>query len=544
MSHHAWRPLAAIESALSHRLAVAVVAVATGVVFGWLWGSLNPLPWVYDEAAYLLQAKIFASGRWAAAGRPVPEFFEQVHVFVTPNLVPKYPPGHALLLVPGVWLGAPALVPLLFSAATGALVFWWARRLANPWVGLLAWITWVTAPDELFIRPSYLSQSSSTLLWLLGWSALAWWRTSGRTAGLVAFAGAAAMAGITRPVTAVAFLIPTGFWILRELVQTQRWRQVVPALALSLPILALAPVWSSATTGRAFPTPYSEYSRVYQPWDMPGFTASTAAPVRPPTPALERLRREQFPAYQSHTVDRLPAILLARLQGIAGKFWGYRGLWEPTGLRWLLLVLAGIGLLGLPAPVWFLIANAVSLVLIYLWMPASPVWTVYYREVFPLLGLITAIGAWRVATWLGGVIARRRDGWRAVDLAAVLVVLGLFVAVPGIADRIAMAKQWQFQLRVGANNLRRVADAIPGRGVIFVSAGPPNEPYESLVWNEPDLDATRVWIVHDRGEDNARLLRLSPDRKPYLFDPGNPRRVALWKPGRPPTTSSPTAMPQ
>ncbi len=543
MNPHSWRPLVAIERGLSHWLAVALIAVATTAVFGWLWGSLDPLPWVYDEAAYLLQAKIFASGHWAAAGRPLPEFFEQVHVFITPKLVPKYPPGHALLLVPGVWLGAPGLVPLLFSGATGALVFWWARRLVNPWVGLLAWIIWVTAPDELFIRPSYLSQSSSTLLWLLGWSALAWWRDGGRTAGLVAFAGAAAMAGITRPVTAVAFLIPTGIWIARHLLRTGRWGQVLPALAVSLPILALAPIWSYASSGRAFPTPYSEYSRVYQPWDMPGFGVNDAEPLRPPVPALERLKRENLPTYQSHTAERLPEILVARLQGIAGKFWGYRGLWEPTGLRWLLLGLAGIGLVALPGPVWFLIVNAASLVLLYLWMPASPVWTVYYREVFPLLGLITAIGAWRAASWLGGMVAKRRRGWVAADLAAVLVILGLVASGPGTADRMAMAKEWQFRLRVGASNLRRVVEAIPGRAIIFVSAGPPDEPYESLVWNEPDLEATRVWIVHDRGEDNARLVALAPARKAYWFDPGNPRRVAPWRPGRS-VTSPPPAPPE
>lgn len=531
MTDQAWRPIAACERVLSHRLAVVAVCLITGATFWWLWGSLDPLPWVYDEAAYLLQAKIFASGHWAAAGRPLPEFFEQVHVFVTPKLVPKYPPGHAILLVPGVWLGAPALMPLLFSAATGGLIFAWARRLANPWVALVAWLAWLTAPDELFIRPSFLSQSSTTLLWLLSWSALALWRATGRTSALVGFATAAAWAGITRPVTAIAFLIPSGVWIVRELARTGRWRQVGPALGFSLPILALVPWWSYATSGRIFPTPYSEYSRVYQPWDMPGFTVDTSPPIRGPIPALERLKRDNYASYQAHTVDHLPTILIARLQGIAGKFWGYRGLWEPRGMRWILLLLAALGLIGLPGPVWFLLVSAAALVLAHLWLPASPVWTVYYREVFPVLGLVTGFGVWRAARWVGQVLASRVSRWRPADLAASLVLLGTLAAVPGIVDRLRMAKQWQLQLRVGASNLERVVAAIPGLGIVFVKSGPPEEPYESLVRNEPNLESTRVWIVHDRGDDNARLVRLAPDRQAYRFDPGNPRRVALWKPG-------------
>jgi hypothetical protein len=527
------RALGLIERGLAGRAAVAVVGLLSFLAFAWLWGSLRPLPWVYDEAAYLLQAKIFATGSWTAPGRPLPEFFEQVHVFVTPKLVPKYPPGHALLLVPGVWLGAPAVMPLLFGAVTGALLFWWARRLFNPWVGLLAWAIWITAPDELFIRPSYLSQSSSTVLWMAAWGLLARWRHAGGGWLLAGFAVAAAFAAITRPITAAAFLVPTGIWILGELRRTGRWRQLGPAFAAGLPILVLPLWWSRAASGHVFPTPYSEYSRIYQPWDMPGFTASHAAPLRPPIPALERLKREQLPTYQAHTIERLPSILVERLQGIAGKFWGLRGLWEPTGLRWLLVPLAAVGLFALTGPGWFLIANTVSLVLCYLWMPASPVWTVYYREIFPVLALLTAVGTWRVARWIGERVTRVRSALAPEGVAAGLCLVGLAVAVPGVVDRFEMAKDWQFRLRVDGQNLRKVIGAIPGPAILFVSSGPPNQPYESLVWNEPDLGSTRVWVVHDRGEDNARLVRLAPERRAYRYDPGNPRRVAPWRPALP-----------
>jgi hypothetical protein len=53
------------------------------------------------------------------------------------------------------------------------------------------------------------------------------------------------------------------------------------------------------------------------------------------------------------------------------------------------------------------------------------------------------------------------------------------------------------------------------------------DPGLSFVKNAPLQDTARVWSAYDRGEDNARLLRLAPDRVPYLFDMGAGRIVPL-----------------
>jgi hypothetical protein len=45
--------------------------------------------------------------------------------------------------------------------------------------------------------------------------------------------------------------------------------------------------------------------------------------------------------------------------------------------------------------------------------------------------------------------------------------------------------------------------------------------------NEPDLAGARIWVVHDRGPDNARLLALAPDRVPYLYDEQSEKLVPL-----------------
>src|SRR5689334_19629416 len=99
-----------------------LMAVAAGVLttllYWWVWGAVRPVPALHDEAAYLLQARIFAGGHWTAPGRPLPEFFDQFYVLVTPVLASRYPPGHSLLLALGQLVGWPVLVPLILHGVT------------------------------------------------------------------------------------------------------------------------------------------------------------------------------------------------------------------------------------------------------------------------------------------------------------------------------------------------------------------------------------------------------------------------------------------
>ncbi|HEY8309161.1 MAG TPA: hypothetical protein VIG47_01330, partial [Gemmatimonadaceae bacterium] len=91
-----------IESALATKWAVLAIGIISALTFRYEWSTLRALPLVHDEAAYVLQARLFASGKWADSV-PIPEFFEQPHVLVTPRLAEKYGPGNALMLVPGIW---------------------------------------------------------------------------------------------------------------------------------------------------------------------------------------------------------------------------------------------------------------------------------------------------------------------------------------------------------------------------------------------------------------------------------------------------------
>src|SRR5918999_352121 len=145
----------------------ASLGVINALLVWWMLGfELSPVPQIQDEAAYLLQAGIFARGRWTEIARPLPEFFAQMHVFTTPVLASKYPPGTSIFLTPFVWIGFPALAPMVLAAITGALIFVLARRAANGVIALLAWLLWTTAPWALRWQATFLSQTVTIALWL------------------------------------------------------------------------------------------------------------------------------------------------------------------------------------------------------------------------------------------------------------------------------------------------------------------------------------------------------------------------------------------
>lgn len=320
----------------------AIVAAALTI---WVWGGLRAPPVVDDEAAYVLQADLLARGRWSLPSPPVVAAFTQPAVLVTPVMTPKMAPGHALLLVPGIWLGLPGLVPVLLTALSAALLVMLARRVASSGVALLAVVLWLLQSGTMRWRASYFSEITTCALWLVGWWCLLRWRETRGPMWLVAIAAITGWGAITRPLTMLAWAVPVGIVILRDLASTGRWRDLALPVIVGIACLALMPLQNLATLGDWRQSPRALYTRQYMPFDVVGFGLNPAAPTLPVPENQQRATAGFIARHREHQPAALPRILVERLATLESQVLG--------GWRIVLLPAAVIGLAVVGAMGWF-----------------------------------------------------------------------------------------------------------------------------------------------------------------------------------------------
>lgn len=511
--------VARVERALAHRAAPWIAAVLTALAIFWVAGSLDPVAVYHDERAYVLQAELFAHGNWKGAAAPIPEFFTQLHVFVTPFLAAKYPLGHSLFLAPGALLGAPALMVIVLGALAGALVFALARRVTNGLVAAVTWLVWLSPGPILGVRAGYMSQVTTAPLWLVTWYAVLRYSDDNeprRARWLVLAVAAVAACAIVRPLTAVALAVPCAVVLLRRVVARRDWPLAALSLAVGFAILALLPLQNLETTGNWRTSPLVTYTRDVTPFDFPTFGYAESQPIAPLPTDLARARQSLIFARVLHTPQNLVWILPTRVAAIARATW--------SDWRLPLVLFAILGLFRLPTaarvPAW----SALLLYIVHVMHAHNPWWTLFYHESVPVLAFATALGFTRVTEWMrarsrtapdagnpGGAAGATR-GSLVLAAAALCAITPFDVAVT--RARLDILKRPQRYFR------EAVASIPDAKSIVFVHYPASASGHLSLVGNPPDYTAARTWIVYDRGPENARLMALAPDRVAYYYDAG------------------------
>jgi hypothetical protein len=484
-----------------------------------LWGHTLPSAVIHDEAAYLLQAKIFAAGACTAPAVPAPEFVEQFHVLVTPFVAAKYPPGHALVLAPGVRLGIPILMPLLLVGLAGALLFALLRPLAGGVNTVLAWALWILAPLNTDALPSYLSEVTTLPLGLAAWLGTArWWTTGGRRSLLVVGFCLGWMA-ITRPLTAVAWAVPIGIFVLGRVSHERNWRSLAGSLAVGCGVAALWPTWNLCTTGRLTPGPLALYTASYMPWDRPGFGLDSTPPLRTTQPDLEALADEFRGLHRELTPMRALASLPARAKSLVASTYGIG-----------VVLLLPLMLLGsvYARRMWVAIGTGACLLGAYALYAHPMDWNVYYVEILPVLCALPVLGAaWLTGRRAQGIVPVGRGMWWTG-----LVGYGAIVATIVLgALEIPAARTHHVQQQWATRHFRnRLATLPPGQAIVFVRYATNRDVNASLIQNEPFFAHARVWVAYDRGQENSRLLELAPDRQAFMYDEAKDQLTWLSNP--------------
>jgi dolichyl-phosphate-mannose-protein mannosyltransferase len=484
------------------RLGPAAVAVMSVLIVWWIWGDVSPVPVVYDESSYLLQADIFARGRWTAPTPPLPEFFEQPFVQVVPAVASKYPPGHALLLTIGTLVGFPALVPLFFTALTAALLFALVSRTANAFAALFGWIFWLSAPLVMRFQPSYFSEVTTSALLLGSWWMLLRWRDSGQRRWLLLLALAIGWGAITRPLTMLAFAIPIGVVVLRDVARSRRWPDFAFAFAIGVAVLSIIPLWSWRTTSDWTLWPQEKYRLDYLPFDNFGFKPDTSPPRRAASmsPVLTAGYRDYLETRKEQRLETLPQTIGLRTTKLAIGFF--------QGPRLVLLPFAIAGLFASGA-LQFAALSALVLFIAHLPYPHWSGWNVYYLDIAPVVAALTAAGVWRAALLLSSPEQRAKLGVAAATL--------LFAALAVPTVRRARVEHRSYSAFYA--DFRRELKRLPSQpAILFVKYSPRVVDHVSVVYNFADVNTAPVWVVHDLGARNAELVRAAPGRTVHHFD--------------------------
>ncbi|MEO8622052.1 MAG: glycosyltransferase family 39 protein [bacterium] len=504
----------ALARALDSRAALVFVFVSTLCVLWFSWAAWNPKPVVHDEMAYVFQAQVFARGMWALPAPQFPAFWEQPHFLIEPTVTIKYFPGHPLVLALGALVGWMALMPLVLQSTIAVLAFVLARRLSSGAVALLAWVIWLFTPMVTFFGPTFFSEATTTLCWLAGWYALVEWRSTRKLHWLLAVALFTGWDAITRPLTGLAYAIPIGIVVLHDVIAERRWRDFAFATLVGVAVLSILPLWSMHTTGDWRVTPLALYTRLYMPYDVPGFGLIATAPTHAMTQQMREWNDIYSSVHVTHLLRNLPAIFRDRAIYLFVSTWGL-----TSGL---LGVFAVLGILTARKEVAFAAMSCVLLIVVYLAYATPAQWTLYYYETTPTFTYLSAAGLAWAASMIGRptrVPASASFAWRSPRWTLALVAGSVVFALPGsMALRITRARH--VSDGIALNRFDRLLSTIHDpKAVVFVRYSPTHSTHVTFVRNVANPTAERIWVVYDRGEaENARFRAAVPERRAYLFD--------------------------
>lgn len=571
-------------------LAVAGITLAVCVCVALL--VHEPVPVVHDEFSYLLMSNTFASGRIAMPPPLYPEFFETFHVIVHPTYASKYFPGQGLFLaagelltghpIVGVWLSA-----ALACAATAWMLQAWVGRAAAllgaalmvlQFVVLSYWTQTYWGGMVAALGGALFFGAARRLCRAVTWQS-SWWLV----VGIV-------LVGITRPVEGVLVLIPIGILFVGGL-GTRRTRTplrrfaplLVTTAAVLIPAALAIAAYNASVTGSAWISPYQLHERQYQ--EAPQFTIlPKRAPLRYGNDILKAFYGgTEVALYESQ--QTISGILSSAVTKLRAWWQFYCGLALsltfvlPPLLRggWIRYLQAGVGVvlivtivhgIGRPPTGHAIVIAAVAAQIAILWIVTVDVWgRVAIGTSVGLIVFELTLVKWfqphyfAPATCL--VVYLQTRGllalWRPTSLREsrrgrlgpmVTWARNVVICVPAMcvvlvaADVVGRARGIRSRDRIGAqafvlerdewgrqrSEIRKRWEQEPTSQLIFVRYDPDHNPLVEWVFNDADLQRSKVIWARDLGTERNRLLiELFADRQVWLLHAdATPVRLARY----------------
>ena len=455
-----------------------------------------PSPDVYDEFSHLLVADTLHHFRLANPPHVLHQFFETFFVLQRPTYSSIYPIGQGLMLATGRALtGHPWAGVFLAAAAFCALCYWMLRAWTTPGWALLGGFLAVMEFGPLCLWMNcYWGGEFAAAAGCLVFGALPRLRAACRKRDAILLGLGLGLNLITRPYESIFLMLAVAAFFLPK--PWIDWRRLALAAVVVSPFIALTLLQNKQVTGSWTTLPYtlSQYE-----YGVPAALTiqPNVVPHRELTPqqALDYRMQRDFRGEGTDTLARFLERLEYRIRFYRFFFFAPMYLALPfffAGIRqrrfiWVVATLA-------------LFALGTNL------FPAFQ--THYLAAVTCLFVMFSVTGLQQ--------LSRLKAGDQAAQL-IVLICVAQFLFWYGL--------QFTPGSELSRQNPRRAfvkaaLASAPGAQVVFVRYSPEHAFQEEWVWNEADIDSSRVVWARDLGPaEDRKLLDYYPRRTAWLLEP-------------------------
>ena len=247
-----------------------------------------------DTVSYLFQAKLFAEGKLSVPAPPEHGFSSSPHINVlNGKWYSKYPFGNALMLMFGVFINAPWLIPALATGGALLLLYLFVKEIygdIHPGIALIAAVLALISPATLGMGSTWFSEPVSRFYLSLYLLALLKTLNCKSDATLLARIGYPLLSGFalgyafnTRPLSAIVFgIVGAGLTVYYLFVQWQYRHEVATIFSSTMKrlvfffipfvvMLGVCMAWNTHFTE----DPIMFTHTVAQPYDKIGFGVRT-----------------------------------------------------------------------------------------------------------------------------------------------------------------------------------------------------------------------------------------------------------------------------
>ncbi len=242
-------------------VAMGLVVAALGIALVLMVRVAGAVPHVPDELSYMFEAKLLATGHFAAPPPASLDSFSWSNpspiVLHAGKWASEYPFGHPLMLAIGFAVRAPWAIPPLLGAASVALVYLIGRQIYRVETALLAALLFAASPFFLMTASNFMAHMTAAFFLLASVACMVYSRR--RPAAMMFAAGLfLGLVVNTRPLTGAALVPCFGLLLLWPLLRggdrRADLRKAICFAAGGLVMLTLYLGFKFMTTGSPFTT--------------------------------------------------------------------------------------------------------------------------------------------------------------------------------------------------------------------------------------------------------------------------------------------------